>query len=261
MRRALFVTLLMLSLAETVSGEAIRVGVAVSMKEAMTEIASAYEKQTGTQVKLTFGSSGQISAQIKGGAAIDAFISAADKQVDQLAAEGLVDSDTRRIVAGNTLVVIVPRDSKAAMDSFESLARAPVKRLAVGEPKTVPAGQYAMQALDKLKLTSALSDKLVYGSNARQVLGYVARGEVTAGIVYATDAKQMGEKVKVVATAPADVHDPIVYPAVVVKRSGSAAAAAQKFLEYLTGEDARRIFEAHGFTRPPAKPDPAGRRP
>jgi molybdate transport system substrate-binding protein len=232
----------------------VRVGVAISLREAMTDVASAYEKRTGDKIELSFGSSGQIMMQIKGGAPIDAFISAADKQVNDLIAAGLVDEKSRRDVAGNTLVLIVPRDSKVALDSFESLAHAPIKRLALGEPKTVPAGEYAAQTLDKLKLTAALSDKLVYGANVRQVLDYVIRGEVTAGVVYATDAKQAGERVKVVATAPKDSHDPIVYPAVIVKKSGNAAAA-KKFLDYLsTDDEARRLLEARGFTRPKESP-------
>jgi molybdate transport system substrate-binding protein len=232
--------------------ETIRVGVAISLREAMTDVAAGYEKRTGDKVELSFGSSGQIMMQIKGGAPIDAFVSAADKQVNDLLAAGLVDEKSRRVVAGNALVLIVPPDSKVTLDSFESLARAPIKRLALGEPKTVPAGEYAEQTLEKLKLTSALSGKLVYGANVRQVLDYVIRGEVTAGVVYATDARQAGERVKVVATAPRDSHDPIVYPAVIVKRSAHAAAA-KKFLDYLsTDDEPRRLLEARGFSRPKA---------
>jgi molybdate transport system substrate-binding protein len=203
-------------------------------------------------------------AQIKGGAAIDLFVSAAQKQLDELSAQGLVDRDSRRIVAGNTLVLIVPRDSKVAIDSFESLSSAPVKRLALGEPKTVPAGEYAAQVLKKLNLSDPLKDKLVFGSNVRQVLDYVIRGEVTAGLVYATDAKEAGDKVKVVATAPKGSHEPIVYPAVVVKRSGNAAAA-RRFLDHLRSEEAREILKKRGFapaeTERPADPASAGRRP
>lgn len=239
-------------------GDTIRVGVAVSLKEAITDVATAYEKRTGDKVEFSFGSSGQIMAQIKGGAPIDAFISAADKQVDDLIASGRVDERSRCVVAGNALVLIVPRDSKVELDSFESLAKTPMKRLALGEPKTVPAGQYAAQTLEKLKLAAALSGKLVYGSNVRQVLDYVIRGEVTAGIVYATDAKQAGDKVKIVATAAEDAHDPIVYPAVVVSKSANAAAA-KRFLDYATDDaEARRLLEARGFTRPkPAVSAPA----
>jgi molybdate transport system substrate-binding protein len=261
--RLLSASALLLSLTMTpASADTIRVGVAVSLKEAMTDIVAAYEKRTGDKVELSFGSSGQIMAQIKGGAAIDAFISAADKQVDELARQGLVDPATRRVIAGNTLVLIVPRDSTTAVDTFESLATAAIKRVAIGEPKTVPAGEYAAQVLKKLKLSDALKDKLVYGANVRQVLDYVARGEVTAGIVYATDAKQAAEKVKVVATAPKDSHEPIAYPAVLVEKSRNTAAAG-RFLDLLGSEEARLLLERRGFTRPAAekRSEPAGRRP
>ena len=156
------------------SADTIRVGVAVSLKEAITEIARGYEAKTGDKVEFTFGSSGQIMAQIKGGAR-DRRVHLRGRQAGGRAgrARGWSTPDSRRVVAGNTLVLIVPRDSKAPIDSFESLGKAPVKRLAIGEPKTVPAGQYAMQVLEKLKLDDALAGKLVYGSNVRQVLDYV----------------------------------------------------------------------------------------
>jgi molybdate transport system substrate-binding protein len=255
MRVVLLTALLVLSVAVAAPAETIRLGVAVSLKEAVTDIARAYESETGDKVEFTFGSSGQVMAQIKAGAPIDAFISAADKQVDELITQGLVDRESRRVVAGNTLVLIVPADSKVAIDSFEALGNVQLKRLAIGEPKSVPAGQYAMQALEKLMLAKPLADKLVYGSNVRQVLDYVMRGEVTAGIVYATDAKQAGGKVQVVATAPKDSHDSIMYPAVVIKKSANAAAA-KRFLDHLASDDARRVLEARGFTVPP-KPDAA----
>jgi molybdate transport system substrate-binding protein len=254
-----------------VAAETIRVAAAISLKEALSDVGAAYEKRSGDKVDFAFGASGQLVAQIKGGAPIDAFISAADKQVKDMVAAGLVDEQSRRVVVGNALVLIVPRDSKLSLNSFESLASAPIKKLALGEPKTVPAGEYASQTLQKLKITAALSDKLVYGSNARQVLDYVIRGEVTAGIVYATDAKQAGDKVKVVATAPEESHDAIVYPGVIVNKS-TKPEAAKRFLDYMTGDaEARKLLEARGFTLPPKSdagkaapapaPAPAERRP
>jgi molybdate transport system substrate-binding protein len=257
------------------AAETIRVAAAVSLKEALADVGAAYEKRTGNKVDFSFGASGQLMVQIKSGAPIDAFISAADKQVEELVAAGLVDEQSRRVVVANTLVLIAPPDSKVSLDSFESLRSAPIKRLALGEPRTVPAGEYASQTLEKLKLTATLSGKLVYGSNVRQVLDYVIRGEVTAGIVYATDARHAGDKVKVIATAPEESHDPIVYPAVVVKKSAKADAA-KRFLDYVANdEQARHLFEARGFTRPtsaapgapakapasPAANPPAERRP
>jgi molybdate transport system substrate-binding protein len=226
----------------------VRVAAAISLREALGQTAKAYEADTGRRVELTFGSSGQLAAQIKSGAPIDAFVSAANKQVDELEKAGLVDAKTRRVVAGNDLVLIVPASSSVSLADFKSLSEDAVKKLAIGEPKTVPAGQYARQVLAKLEIERKLADRLVYGANVRQVLDYVERGEVTAGIVYATDAKESGEKVKVVATADAATHEPIEYPAVVVKESKKPAAAAA-FLDYLKSDRARKIFQDKGFTR------------
>jgi molybdate transport system substrate-binding protein len=234
-----------------IAADAITVGAAASMKEALTEVAAAYKADTGGEVDLTFGSSGQLMAQIKNGAPIDLFISAAVKQVDELAKEKLVDGGSVRNVASNELVLIVPAGAKAAPASFKDLADSAHKRIATGDPKTVPAGEYAAQALETLKLTGAVGDRLVYGASVRQVLDYVERGEVAAGIVYRTDALQSGDKVKVVDRADPITHAPIVYPGVVVTASKKAAAARQ-FLDYLVGAKARKILAAKGFGPPPA---------
>jgi len=145
-------------------------------------------------------------------------------------------------------VLIVPADSKISLSGFEQLKDPAVKRVAIGEPKTVPAGQYAMQVLKSLNLESDLGSRLIYGLNVRQVLDYVERGEVSAGIVYATDALQAGPKVKVVATAKASLHEPVVNPAVVVKASAKKALAA-KFLDYVLSDKGQGALAAHGFTR------------
>ena len=237
-----------LLLAGTASAETLRVAAAISLKGALTEIAVSYKAKTGGDVKLVFGSSGQLATQIKSGAEVDVFISAALKQVDDLAREGLVDAKTRRTVASNTLVLVVPADAKDAPGSFEALGSTTGK-IAIGEPKTVPAGQYAEQVFKALKLTDRLAGRLVLGTNVRQVLTYVERGEVAAGVVYATDALEAGSKVRVVATADAKTHDPIVYPAVVVSATTKAPAAA-KFVTYLGGEDASKVLRAKGFVVP-----------
>ena len=234
--------------------ETISVASAVSLKEAISQVAKAFEAQTGDRVRFTFGSSGQLMAQIKNGAPIDAFISAANKQVDDLERLGLIEAETRRTIAGNALVLIVPADATLRISEFKDLADAGIKKLAIGQPGTVPAGQYARQVLDKLGLEQKLGGRMVYGSNVRQVLDYVRRGEVTAGIVYATDAKEAGDKVKVVATADPASHDPVEYPAAVVK-SGKKREAAARFLDFLHTEKSRKILEARGFTTPDAAAD------
>lgn len=227
-------------------GESINVAAAISLREALAQTAGDYEKASGDHVEMTFGSSGQLLAQIKSGAPIDVFVSAAQAQVDELIEKKLVEKSTRQVVAGNKLVLVVPGDAKDAINSFEQLTSAGVKRVAIGEPKTVPAGMYAMQVLKKLKIDEKLEEKLLYGANVRQVLDYVQRGEVSAGVVYATDAKEAGDKVKVVATADASTHDPIRYPAVIVKASAKQEAA-KKFLEYVRGEKGQAVLRAKGF--------------
>lgn len=247
-----------LCVAACARAESVRVAAAISLKEAMTEIADAYHKDGRGDVKLTFGSSGQLQAQVEYGAPVDLFISASHKQVDELDKAGRVDGKARRVIARNRLVLIVPRDAKATPASFKDLADAKVRRVAVGQPNTVPAGQYAMQVLSALKIDAALRGKLVEGANVRQVLDYVERGEVDAGIVYATDAKEAGEAVRVVETADASLHDAIEYPAVVV-RDASSAEAARRFLDYLWGEKARALLKRRGFAAGADDGKPAGR--
>lgn len=235
--------------------DTLNVSVAISLKEAVTEIAKAYEEKTGDKVELAFGSSGQLSAQIKSGLAVDVFISAAQKQVDDLAKDNLVLDKSQRIIAGNALVLITPKDAKFPLTDFKGLADPALGRVAMGEPKTVPAGQYAAQALKSMQLTDAVKDRIVYGANVRQVLTYVEMGEVNAGIVYLTDAKESGDKVKVIATAPPTTHEPIIYPGVVIK-TGKHPAQAAKFLEFFADPKATQILTVKGFTvkapEPPA---------
>lgn len=236
-----------LAAARPAAAEPVRVSAAISLKDALAEAAKAYKVAGGGDVEFAFGSSGELMAQIKNGAPVDAFISAANKQVDDLSKAGKIDDATRRVVAGNRLVLVVPASAKAPPAGFKELADPGVKRVSIGEPRTVPAGQYATQVLKALKVDSALGDRLVYGSNVRQVLDYVERGEVAAGVVYSTDAKQSGDKVKVVATADAALHDPIVYPAVIVRNSRNKAEA-QKFLDFLAGDKGKAILATYGFT-------------
>ncbi|HEX8324495.1 MAG TPA: molybdate ABC transporter substrate-binding protein [Tepidisphaeraceae bacterium] len=247
---------ILLLLAGVARAESIRVGAAISLREAFAGIAKTYQADTGDTVEFVFGSSGQIAQQIKSGAPMDAFVSAAVKQVDDLAKDGFVDPLTRRDVAGNRLVLVVSPLSSFRPTSLADLKNAAFARIAIGEPKTVPAGQYAQQSFTALKLDEALKDKIVYGTNVRQVLAYVERGEAFAGLVYTTDAIEATEKVSVALTVDDKTHEPIVYPAAVVTKSAHAAAA-KRFLDYLAGEKARAALSARGFTLPaagPAKP-------
>jgi len=226
---------------------AVTVFAAVSLKDALAEIEKEYEAGGGDDVTFSFGASGQLAAQIAEGAPADLFISAAEKQVKELIVAKLADAASRAVVASNRLVLVAPRDHANPVRSFSELSDARVKRIAIGQPRTVPAGEYATQALTKLKVIEVVRDRLVYGANVRQVLDYVARGEVDAGVVYATDAATAGEDVKVVATAEQSLHDPIVYPAVLITKS-KHREAAERFLKHLQTNAAQAILRRRGFT-------------
>jgi molybdate transport system substrate-binding protein len=249
--RNILVTLCCLIATGAALAETMTVSAAVSLKEAMEAVAPAFANKTGDPVQFMFGSSGQLAAQIQNGAPVDVFISAADKQVDDLSKANLLDDATRRVIAGNTLVLIAPVNSALKIDSFAQLNSSQnVKRIAVGEPKSVPAGQYAAQALAHFKLTEPLKNKLLFGTNVRQVLSYVERGEVDCGIVYSTDAAASGEKVRILATAPAESHEPIIYPAAVVRQSKNSARA-RAFLDFLLSDEAQATLRSKGFAAPP----------
>jgi molybdate transport system substrate-binding protein len=227
----------------------LRVSAALSLKDALEAIVKQYQADAGGQVELNLGASGQLMAQIREGAPIDLFISAGQKQVDDLIHSGLAVEASRTVVAKNSLVLIVPADQKNAVKSFADLKQAAVKRIAIGQPRTVPAGEYAMQVLKSLKIDDAVKDRLVYGANVRQVLDYVARAEVEAGIVYSTDALEAAKEVRVVATARDEDHKPIEYPAIVIK-GAAHANAAEKFLKYLAGKEGQATLAKYGFALP-----------
>ena len=250
---------LLACLSGSARGESLTVSAAVSMKDALEEVALAYGKRSGAEVKLNFGSSGQIMTQIARGAPVDVFVSAADEQMDQLEREKLIDPRSRVAVAGNRLVLVVPRDLPGgfagAPTSFEALAEKRIKRISIGHPDTVPAGKYAMQVLEKLGLSDIVRPRLVYGANVRQALSYVERGEVEAGIVYRTDTRA-AKDVHVIATADASWHEPIRYPAAVVSAS-KHREAAERFVVFLCGDEAQQILTRHGFTSASPSTQPA----
>jgi molybdate transport system substrate-binding protein len=190
------------------------------------------------------GSSGTLAAQIDQGAPADVFLSAAAKPMDELEANGLIVVGTRRNLLRNSLVLIAPLDSK--LRDFQGLADSSIRLIALGDPASVPAGQYGRQTLIALHLLDKLNSKFVFAKDVRQVLTYVETGNADAGLVYATDAQASG-KVRVVATAPESSHDPIVYPAAVVKGTHNDEAA-RRFVEYLGNPAANAIFVKHGFT-------------
>lgn len=225
---------------------------AISLSDAFTEIARDFESVENAKVDFVFGASGQLASQIEAGATADVFIPAAESFVNRLVKQRLA-MDVRVIIACNELVLIVPKEAKPAITRFEDLGTANLKRIAIGEPNSVPAGTYAMQTLTHLKLERAVADKLIFGANARQVLDYVARGEADAGIVYATDAAAVGDKVRIVARAEAAWHEAIVYPAVLVMATEEAELAG-RFIGTLAGKQGEAVLLRRGFTMLPPRP-------
>src|SRR5277367_4096291 len=230
----------------------ITVSAAISLKDALDELGPIFLAQqqrknggSGTAVTYNYGGSGTLARQIEQGAPVDVFFSAAEKQMDELAAQSLIVADTRRDLVGNALVLIAPAQA-TPLHNFQDLTGLEVKTIALGEPSTVPAGMYARQTLEHLGLFAALEKKVVYAKDVRAVLTYVETGNADAGLVYQTDANT-STKVHVIAVAPADSHDLILYPAAVLRDSKNKSAA-RAFVEFLQGPDARAVFQKYGFT-------------
>ncbi len=224
----------------------ILVSAAASLKDALEEIKPQFEKANPSiKVSYNFGASGALQQQIEQGAPADVFISAASKQMDALQKAGLIDKGTRRNLLTNTLVLIVPKNSTLNIKDFRSLTDSNVKKISVGEPRSVPVGQYSEEVLSKLGILDQVRPKLVFGNSVRNVLASVESGNADAGIVYATDAK-ISDRVKVVATAASNLHSPIVYPIAVVESSKNSGKA-KTYVDYLTTAPAKKIFEKFGF--------------
>lgn len=219
---------------------------AASMTDAIKEIGADYEKaHPDVKLMYSFGSSGALQTQIEQGAPADVFISAAQKQMNALDEKGLIDKSTRKDLLENKVVLIVPKDSDLKLDSFADAAGDKVSKIALGEPKAVPVGQYSEEIFKNLNVLDAVKAKAVYGSDVRQVLGWVETGEVDCGVVYATDAA-ISDKVKVLMEAPADSHKPVIYPAAMVASSKNPEIA-KDFLAYLSGDEAKAVLTKYGF--------------
>jgi molybdate transport system substrate-binding protein len=222
------------------------ISAAISLKGPLDAFAQNYNQQhPDVRVVCNYGASGTLQQQIEQGAPVDIFISAGEKQMDTLQSENLLAPGTRRDLVANELVLIAPANS-TALSNFNDLAKSSVKSIALGEPRTVPAGMYAQQTLDHLHLFSALKSKIVYAANVRQVLAYVETGNASAGLVYSTDAR-MSTRVRVVASAPPDSHDPILYPVAMLKTSKSPEAT-RALLDALESSQSLVLFEKYGFT-------------
>ncbi len=222
----------------------ITVGAAASLQDAANELKDIYAKQH-PEYKITynFASSGTLQKQIEAGAPVDLFISAGKKQMDELAAQGLIIDSSRQDLLGNTLILIAKKDS--SLNSFTGLKDGSINKISIGTPETVPAGKYAQETLSNLKLWDELQPKMVLAKDVRQVLTYVETGNVDAGLVYNSDAIS-SKSIRIVAEAPADSHKAIVYPLAIIKNSPNQKAV-QAFIDFLSSAEAKAVFEKYGF--------------
>jgi molybdate transport system substrate-binding protein len=230
------------------SAAEVTVFAAASLSDAFKEIAPLYTKATGHTLRFNFGASGALARQIKEGAPADVIFSADELRVDQLEKAGLLLPGSRRTLLANTLVIVVAVDGGAQVKTLGDLARAEVKRIAIGEPATVPVGTYTKEYLQKTGDWKKLIDKLVPLDTVRAALAAVESGNAEAGFVYKTDAL-ISKKVKIAIEVPLAEGPKITYPVAVLK-DAKQAAAATALAEFLAGADAQKVFAKFGFLPP-----------
>lgn len=227
--------------------QSILVAAAASLKNAYEdELIPMFEEQyPGVTVEGTYDSSGKLQTQIEEGLEADVFMSAATKQMKALDEEGMIASDTIVNLLENKIVLIVPAGSDSKIDSFEKIGDA--ASIALGDPESVPAGQYAKEALTNLNVWDSIQDKVSFGTNVTEVLNQVAAASADAGIVYATDAASKADQVTVVAEAPeGSLEKKVIYPVAVVKATAHEDAA-KAFVDFLQTPEAIAVFESYGF--------------
>lgn len=221
---------------------------AASLEYAFTErLIPAFEAANpGIRIEGVYDSSGKLQTQIEAGLPADIFFSAAEKQMDALDAEGYVLSGTITDYLENRIVFIVPKEAGSGIASFQDLPKA--EMIALGDPDSVPAGQYAREVLTNLGIWEELQGKISFGTNVTEVLNWVAEGSADCGIVYATDAAAT-DRVTVVSEAPEGSLDtPVVYPAALLKQMEEKNTdAAELFFEYILSDEAYSVFAEYGF--------------
>jgi molybdate transport system substrate-binding protein len=218
---------------------------AASLSEALRDIASDYQKQSGDKLILNLEASSTLARQIEEGVRADVFFSADEAKMDGLEKKGLIAAGTRKDRLSNSLVIIVSSEDGPAISGPRDLASDKVKHVAVGDPKMVPVGVYAKEYLEKLNLWDAVKGKVIATENVRGALAAVESGNVDAGIVYKTDAV-LSKKVKVAFEVPSAEGPKIRYPVAAV-REGRNPEGARRFLDYLGTDGAFRVFQKYGF--------------
>jgi molybdate transport system substrate-binding protein len=245
LKKFLCLTLPLLMSFPTLKADDITVFAAASLTDALKEIGAAYEKTSGDKVAFNFAASNTLEMQIKAGAPADLFFSADEAKMNDMEKQGLIAKDTRKDLLSNTLVIVVPADSTATLTSAAQLTDPQFKKIALGQPESVPAGIYAKEYLTKLGIWDKVSPQVVPSESVRTALAAVETGDAEAGIVYKTDALH-SKKVKIAYEVPAAEGPAITYPIALVADSKHAATAA-KFQAYLSDPASQEIFQKYGF--------------
>ncbi len=232
----------------TASAADMLVSAASSLTNAFTDLAVQFQLQhQGTKVLMSFAASDVLAQQIVHGAPVDVFASADQKSMDKAVEAKSIAAATRKDFVRNQVVLVVPADNPRGIKSLADLKAAGVKRVAFGNPATVPVGRYTKAALEKTGNWDDVKQREVLGQNVRQVLDYVARGEVDAGFVFATDAAVMPGKVTVVETLPSPI--PVLYPIALVQRSNRHPLAGE-FQAFVLSSQGQAILAKYGFSKP-----------
>jgi len=237
--------LLLLSPATALAAAQVTVFAAASLTDSLREIGDTYQQRTGDSIVFNFAGSSTLARQIEAGAPADIFFSADEAKMDWLERQNLVVTNSRRPLLGNVLVVVVASNEGVAVHRPEDLATPRVNRIALADPRAVPAGVYAKAWLESRDLWERVAPKVVPTENVRAALSAVEAGNVDAAIVYRTDAA-LSKKVRVGVTVPSGAGPAIRYP--VARLTGSREPAATcAFLDFLAGTEAQRVFARHGF--------------
>jgi len=224
------------------------VSAAASLTNSFQDMGKKFEAANpGVKVILNFAASGPLLQQIAGGAPVDVFASADQETMNQAAQKHLIVDESRKDFAANSLVLILPEQSKAVIGNARDLGGREIGKVAIGNPESVPVGRYTREALTAEGLWDTLSPKFIFGDSVRQVLDYVSRGEVDAGFVYATDAAVAKNKVKIAVRM--EKHKPILYPIAIVSATQKKDLAG-KFVDFILSKEGREILSGYGFGKP-----------
>lgn len=224
----------------------INISAAASLTDALIEIQKEYAKESNGILQFNFAASGALQKQIEEGAPCDLFLSASKDNMDALEEAGLIVPESRKDLLGNTLTLVAAAEKADVIKRYEELTSEDVTGISIGTPESVPAGKYARQALQNMGVWNGIQGKIIFAKDVKQVLEYVDTGNVDCGIVYKTDALAMKTGV-VVMDMPEDSHDPIVYPAALIKDSAQYESAV-KFYDFLQTDYAKSVFKKYGFT-------------